>query len=93
MDNHEPKASSVLGSAFMPDSREWSELNDSEKIERLRQQFQANRYLVQRIAELEASVHLLRNHQHINGDVVIRIENANARSTLVGQSVMNDPLR
>lgn len=63
-------------SAKLP-SREkyWSELTDSEKIERLREYAQRVEYLTQRINELEV---LFDNHEHLNGRIV--------RSAVSGQT-------
>lgn len=83
-----------MGDQPLVDQREWKDLTDTEKIDRLRDELRNFRYIVSRIAELERKVHLLRLHQHgENGAVVVRIESADSQSILSGQVMTLDKLR
>jgi len=46
----------------------WSELNESEQIERLRKQL---KFVSKQIGELQQVVHLLNNHSHDQGRITV----------------------
>ena len=59
----------------LTEMKKWEESTDQEKIERLRNVLANNKYLVNRIVELEQKVHRLALHTHdASGETVIRME-------------------
>lgn len=56
-----------LGGQMAAREKYWSELTDSEKIERLREYAQRVEYLTGRVNQLEV---LFDNHEHLNGKIV-----------------------
>lgn len=59
----------------------WSELDDKEKIARMRQQVK-NQQL--EITRLETLVRQLMDHRHLNDQLVISINNVNSRGSIIG---------
>jgi len=89
----------IMGKGIMGTSREkyWSELDDSGKIERLREYVQRVESLIERIGELE---YKFQNHKHVDGEIVLpirssrmEVERGNNRRGCYGCKICQDQVR
>ena len=63
----------TLGANLGAIMKKWEEQTDQEKIETLRNVLQDNRYLVNRISQLETNISRLLKHSHVDGKVVMEV--------------------
>ena len=71
-------------------NKPWNQCTSEEKIEKLRSEAQQMQFLANRVQQLSEQIEQLKKHDHINGNLVIPIQNQGG--TLMGGVGRFNPL-